>query len=419
MRVLVIGGGGREHALAWKIAASPLVAKVFAAPGNPGTACVAENVAISAMDVQGLVRFARAEAIDLVVPGPEGPLVAGIADAMQAAGIRCFGPSQAAARLEGSKSFAKDICAAADIPTARWEGFTDLDEALAFARLRGAPLVVKADGLAGGKGVVMCRTEEEAEAALRAMLLDGAFGEAGRRVLVEEWLEGEECSLFALCDGQDAVLLGAAQDHKRLHDGDTGPNTGGMGAITPVPHFDPEPAMDSIIRPALAELAGRGAPFRGVLFAGLMLTESGAKLIEFNVRFGDPECQVLLPRLRTDLVPAMVAACDGELTHTTLMHRADAVCGVVLAAPGYPDAPEKGSVIGGLENVAKVPGALLFHAGTRCQDAQVVADGGRVLTVVGMNADPVVARATAYAAIELLDWPKGSYRTEIGLRALR
>ena len=357
MRVLLVGSGGREHALAWALAASPSLTKLWVAPGNPGTAAVAENVAIDAMDIDGLVAFAAAHAVELVVPGPEGPLVAGLADRLAEAGVRCVGPSAAAAQLEGSKEFTKRVADAAGIPTAAWEAFTDADAACAFIRRRGAPIVVKADGLAGGKGVVVATTMPEAEAAARAALGSGP-------VVIEECLVGPEVSLFALCDGLDAVLLGTARDHKRVGDGDTGPNTGGMGAVSPAPDFDPGPAMDRIVRPALREMAARGMPFRGVLFAGLMLTAEGAKLIEFNVRFGDPECQALLPRLRGDLLPALLAACDGELGHVSFRWR-DSSCAVVLAARGYPGVPAVGGEIAGLDRAAAVPGALVFHAGTQ------------------------------------------------------
>lgn len=417
MRVLVIGSGGREHALAWALSASPLLTKLWVAPGNPGTALIAENVGIAALHTERLVQFARENEVDLVVPGPEGPLVAGLTDAMAEAGIRCIGPTAAAARLEGSKAFAKQLCDDAAIPTALWEQFTDAGDARDFIRRRGAPVVVKADGLASGKGVVVAATVEEAEAALDSMMLARAFGESGAAVVIEECLVGEEVSLFALCDGTDAVFLGAAQDHKRLHDGDAGPNTGGMGALSPVPGFDPAVAMDGFVRPALAEMARRGTPFRGILFAGLMLTADGAKLIEYNVRFGDPECQALLPRLRSDLLPALLAACDGELGRFDLRWNDGAVVAVVLAAPGYPAAPEAGSDIGDLGAAAAVLGALVFQAGTRVKEGRLLADGGRVLTICGTGADLVAARAVAYEAVGLVTWREGVYRRDIGVRA--
>ncbi len=413
MRVLLVGSGGREHALAWALAASPLLTKLFVAPGNPGIAALAETVPIAATDLAALVAFARDNAVDLVVPGPEAPLVAGLADAMAAAGIVCCGPTAAAAQLEGSKRFTKELADAAGIPTARWEQFTDAAEARGFIGRRGAPLVVKADGLAAGKGVVVAADEAEAVAAVDAML-GGRFGDAGRRVIIEERLVGQEVSLFALCDGTDAVFLGAARDHKRVGEGDTGPNTGGMGAVSPVPGFDPVPAMDLIIRPALAEMARRGTPFRGVLFAGLMLTAEGAKLIEFNVRFGDPECQAILPRLQSDLLPALLAACEGELGHFALRFHDLACCAVVMAANGYPDQPIDGGPIGGLDRAATVPDTLVFHAGTRVEGGRVVAAGGRVLTLVGTGRDGVSARAAAYRGVNALDWPGGLCRRDIG-----
>jgi phosphoribosylamine--glycine ligase len=411
MRVLLIGSGGREHALAWALAASPLLSKLWVAPGNPGIAALAETVALDAMDIPGLVAFAQANQVDLVVPGAEAPLVAGLADAMAAAGIPCCGPSAAAARLEGSKTFTKEVADAAGVPTARYEQFTDAAKARAFAIRRGAPIVVKADGLAAGKGVVVATTEAEALEAIDRLILTGP-------VLIEECLTGREVSLFALCDGVDAVFLGTARDHKRVGDGDTGPNTGGMGAISPVPGFDPAPAMDRIIRPVLAEMARRDTPFRGVLFAGLMLTASGASLIEFNVRFGDPECQALLARLQSDLLPALQAACDGELSAFDLRFRDEASCAVVMATKGYPgEAMTSGSEIRGLERAAAVPGALVFHAATRVEDGRVLAAGGRVLTVCATGPDAASARQTAYAALDALDWPQGFCRRDIGLDA--
>ena len=409
MRVLVVGGGGREHALAWALAASPVLTKLFVAPGNPGTASLAESVAIGAMDLDGLVRFAVEQRIDLVVPGPEGPLVAGLTDRMAVAGVRCIGPTAAAAQLEGSKAFTKDLCEEAGIPTARWEQFTDPADALVFLRRRGAPVVVKADGLMAGKGVVVAMSEAEAEAAVRAFCIDGAA------VVIEECLTGPEISLFALCDGTDAVFLGAARDHKRVGDGDTGPNTGGMGAVSPVAGFDPEPAMAGFVRPALAAMAARGTPFRGILFAGLMLTPDGAKLIEYNVRFGDPECQALLPRLRGDLLAAFQAACDGELSRFSLRWSEDTTVAVVLAATGYPAAPQTGTVIEGLPEAAAH--AQVFHAGTRQDGDRLLADGGRVLTVVGTGADVAAARIAAYAGVAKIRWPEGFHRTDIGLPA--
>ena len=422
MRVLVIGSGGREHALCWALAASPLLTRLWCAPGNPGIARVADCVPIGVLDFPALVAFARDNAIDLVIPGPEAPLVAGITDAMEAAGIACCGPSHAAAQLEGSKTFTKEICDAAGIPTAQWERFDDAEAARAFIRRRGAPIVVKADGLAAGKGVVVAASEAEALAAIDAMMEAHAFGEAGDSVVIEEYLAGDEISLFALCDGETALLLGSAQDHKRVGDGDTGPNTGGMGAYAPAPAFPAsreQAAMDGIVRPVLAEMARRGTPFRGILFAGLMLTADGAKVIEFNVRFGDPECQVLLPRLKSDLLPALQAACDGELANFDLRWSDAASIAVVMAARGYPEAPERGSVIRGLDRAAAIHGVQIFHAGTEADTAGVIrAAGGRVLTVCATASTLAAARDAAYAGIAAIDWPEGFCRHDIGWRAL-
>jgi len=419
MNVLVVGSGGREHALCWAISGSPLLTKLYCAPGNPGIATVAECVNIGALDIPTLVGFAQDSAIDLVVPGPEAPLVAGITDAMEAVGIACCGPSRAAAQLEGSKTFAKEVAEAASIPTALWERFEDAEAARALVRRRGAPIVVKADGLAGGKGVVVASTLDEALAAIDAMMERKVFGEAGASVVIEECLTGEEVSLFALCDGEDALLLGSAQDYKRVGSGDRGPNTGGMGARSPVPRFPlklEEACLEQIIRPALKEMVRQGIPFRGVLFAGLMLTEDGAKLIEFNVRFGDPECQVLLSRLKSDLLPALQAACDGELRDFDLRWNDLASVGVVMAAAGYPEAPESGSVIAGLEEAAAMPGVSVFHAGTEAgPDGAVLASGGRVLTVCGTAADLAQARVLAYAGVDAIVWPEGFCRRDIGL----
>jgi phosphoribosylamine--glycine ligase len=422
MRVLVIGSGGREHALCWAISASPLLDKLWCAPGNPGIAAVAECVPIGVMDFSELVAFAVVNKVDLVVPGPEAPLVAGITDAMNAAGIACCGPSMAAAQLEGSKTFTKEIADAAGIPTAKWERFEDAGTAREFVRRRGAPIVVKADGLAAGKGVVVAATEAEALTAIDAIMEQRVFGEAGAAVVIEECLAGEEVSLFALCDGESAVLLGSAQDHKRVGEGDMGPNTGGMGAYAPVPTFPPaveQLAFDRIIRPALAEMASRGTPFRGVLFAGLMLTEDGPKLIEFNVRFGDPECQILLLRLRSDLLPALQAACDGELKNFDLRFSDTPAIVVVMAARGYPDAPEPGGVIQGLEQAAVVEGVRVFHAGTQQDsDGTIRASGGRVIAVCATGDSLKRARDLAYEAVDRIEWPSGFCRRDIGWRAI-
>jgi phosphoribosylamine--glycine ligase len=422
MKVLVVGSGGREHALCWAIAGSPLLTKLYCAPGNPGIAAVAECVNIGVLDISTLVGFAQDNAIDLVIPGPEAPLVAGITDAMEVAGIACCGPSKAAAQLEGSKTFTKEIANAASIPTALWERFDDVESARAFVSKRGVPIVVKADGLAAGKGVVVATTMDEALAAIDAMMDRKVYGDAGASVVIEECLVGEEISLLALCDGEDALLMGSAQDHKRVGDGDTGPNTGGMGAYTPVPNFPPkleEACLELIIRPALREMVRQGMPFRGILFAGLMLTEEGAKLIEFNVRFGDPECQVLLPRLKSDLLPALQAACDGELSDFDLRWNDQASVAVVMAARGYPEAPQHGSPIAGLDEAAALPGVSVFHSGTEAgPDGSVVAAGGRVLTICATAPDVQQARERAYAAVDAVVWPEGFCRRDIGKRAV-
>ena len=420
MRVLVVGSGGREHALAWALAASPLLTKLFIAPGNPGTAELGENVPIGALDIAGLVDFAREQKVDLVLPGPEAPLVAGLADAMAAAGIRCCGPSAAAARLEASKSFAKEVADAAGVPTPRWERFDAAEDAGEFVRRRGAPIVVKADGLAAGKGVVVAATEAAALTAIDAFMTEGTLGEAGRSVVIEECLAGEEVSVFALCDGTDALFLGAAQDHKRVGEGDTGPNTGGMGAISPpggvTAEFGPS-VLDAVIRPVLAEMARRGTPFRGILFAGLMLDPAGPRLIEFNVRFGDPECQALMPLLQSDLLPALLACCDGELGAFDLRWRDLATVAVVLAADGYPGTVASGAEIAAVDRAAILPDVLVFHAGTAREGERLVAAGGRVLTVVGSARTLAAARERAYAGIDAIGFPGGFCRRDIGARA--
>lgn len=418
MKLLVVGGGGREHALCRALAASPLLTRLWCAPGNPGIAGLAECVPIAATDLPALVGFASAERMDLVVVGPEAPLTLGLADACAAQGIRCFGPSAAAARLEGSKAFFQEVAKAAGAPTADHAVFDDADAARAHVRARGAPIVVKADGLAAGKGVVVAATLAEAEAAIAAMMEARVHGAAGARVVIEERLVGEEVSFFALCDGATAIPFAAAQDHKRAFDGDRGPNTGGMGAFSPPRHFPPalqEEVMASCIRPVLAEMARRGAPFRGVLFAGLMLTERGPRLLEFNVRFGDPECQAMLLRLRSDLLPALLAATRGELADFDLGWERLSSVVVVMAARGYPAAPETGTEIRGLEAAAQVPDATVFHAGTARDGAgRLVAAGGRVLGVGGVGASLALAREAAYRAVDRVDWPGGFCRRDIG-----
>lgn len=419
MRVLVIGSGGREHALAWKIAASPLLTRLYAAPGNPGIGRDAELVKLDIADHAAVAAFCKDNAIDLVVVGPEGPLVAGIADDLRGEGIRVFGPSKRAARLEGSKGFTKDLCAKYDIPTAAYGRFADLASAKAYVEKVGAPIVIKADGLAAGKGVTIAMTLDEAIAALDACF-DGAFGAAGAEVVVEEFLTGEEASFFCLCDGTTALPFGTAQDHKRVGDGDVGPNTGGMGAYSPAPVMTPEMVertMREIIEPTMRGMAELGAPFAGILFAGLMITDKGPKLIEYNTRFGDPECQVLMMRLKDDLLVLLNAAVDGQLAHTSIRWRDEAALTVVMAARGYPGTPEKGSVIRGLEEAAS-DGAEIFHAGTAINGGALVANGGRVLNVTATGATVGEAQQRAYAALDRIDWPQGFCRRDIGWQAV-
>ena len=422
MKVLVVGSGGREHALCWKLAQSPLLEKLWCAPGNPGIAAVAECVAIQAADIPALVGFARQNGVGLVVAGPEAPLTLGLADACAAAGIPCFGPVAVAARLEGSKDFFKQVANAAGAPTARHATFDDPAAARAYIQAQGAPIVVKADGLAAGKGVVVAMTVAEAEDAIADMMERGVHGAAGARVVIEEFLDGEEVSFFALCDGVRALPLVAAQDHKRVGEGDTGPNTGGMGAYSPAPAFTPAleaQVMATCIQPVLDELARRSAPFRGVLFAGLMLTAQGPKLLEFNVRFGDPECQALMLRLQSDLLSALLAAARGDLSSVALDWSAEPSLLVVMAAEGYPGTPRAGTRIGGLEAAAAVPGVQVFHAGTKAgPDGAVLAAGGRVLGIGARAPTLRAARDAAYAAVDALDWPEGFCRRDIGWRAL-
>lgn len=419
MNVLLIGSGGREHALAWKIAASPLLTKLYAAPGNPGIAQEAECVALDVADHDAVIAFARDKNIDLVVVGPEAPLVAGIADPLEAAGIRVFGPSQAAAQLEGSKGFTKDLCARFDIPTAAYGRFNNAPKAKAYARQVGAPIVVKADGLAAGKGVTVAMTLDEALEAIDACF-EGAFGAAGAEVVVEEFMEGEEVSFFCLCDGKTALPFGSAQDHKRVGEGDTGPNTGGMGAYSPAPVFSVEmeaQVFAEIIEPTMRGMAEIGAPFKGVLFAGLMITRDGPKLIEYNARFGDPECQVLMLRLRDDVLTLLNAAVDGQLAHSSARWHDDAALTVVMAAKGYPASPEKGSVISGVED--STDGVKIFHAGTSLNaEGKLIASGGRVLNITATGKTVSEAQSRAYAALDRIDWPQGFCRRDIGWRAI-
>jgi phosphoribosylamine--glycine ligase len=419
MNVLLLGSGGREHALAWKMSASPLLTRLYASPGNPGIGRIAELVKLDVADHAAVTAFCLERKIGLVVVGPEGPLVAGIADDLRAAGIRVFGPSKAAARLEGSKGFTKDLCAKFNIPTAAYGRFGDLASAKAYVEKTGAPIVIKADGLAAGKGVTIAMTLDEANAALDACF-EGAFGAAGAEVVVEEYLTGEEASFFCLCDGVTALPFGSAQDHKRVGDGDTGPNTGGMGAYSPAPVMSPEMTdrtMREIIEPTMRGMANIGAPFAGTLFAGLMITDQGPKLIEYNTRFGDPECQVLMMRLRDDLLVLLNAAVDGQLAHLSIRWSDENALTVVMAARGYPGTPEKGSVIRGLDEV-EGEGVQVFHAGTAINGGALVANGGRVLNVTALGATVGEAQAKAYAAIDHIDWPQGFFRHDIGWRAV-
>jgi phosphoribosylamine--glycine ligase len=417
MNVLLIGSGGREHALAWAILASPLLDKLYCAPGNAGTATITECIALDSADHAAVVRFCRDKRIDLVVIGPEAPLVAGLADDLAAAGIKAFGPSKAAAQLEGSKGFTKDFCAEHGIPTAAYARFDDSASALAYLERHTFPIVVKADGLAAGKGVTIAETREEAAAAV-----DRCFSQGwGSGVVIEEFLAGEEASFFALVDGSHALPLASAQDHKRAFDGDRGPNTGGMGAYSPAPVVTPEiaqRAMDEIVWPTVRGMAARGTPYKGVLYAGLMITDTGPKLIEYNVRFGDPETQVLMLRLKSDLLPALLATADGVLRAFDLRWYDEVAITVVMAANGYPGDYAKGSEIRGLDAAGAVEGVELFHAGTARSDGRLVAAGGRVLNVSARGRTLTEARERAYAAVGKIDWPGGFCRSDIGWRAL-
>lgn len=415
MNVLLLGSGGREHALAWKLAASPLLDTLYAAPANPGIAQHATIVELDVADHASVAAFCREKMVELVVVGPEAPLVAGLADDLRAAGIRVFGPSRQAAQLEGSKGFTKDLCAEYGIPTAAYRRFSDAQSAKAYVKEKGVPIVVKADGLAAGKGVTVAASLEEALAAI-----DACLSETGGEVVVEEFLEGEEVSFFCLCDGTTALPFGSAQDHKRVGDGDTGPNTGGMGAYSPAPVMTPqmvERTMREIVEPTMKGMAARGTPFSGVLFAGLMITPQGPKLIEYNVRFGDPECQVLMMLLKDDLLVLLNAAVDSQLAHMSARWRDEAALTVVMAAPGYPGAAQKGSVIRGIED-AQAEGVKIFHAGTALSGDALVANGGRVLNVTAMGPSVAAAQREAYRAIARIDWPQGFFRRDIGWRAV-
>ncbi len=417
MNILLIGSGGREHAMARAIVASPLCTRLVTAPGNPGTAQHGTNAAIDVADLAAVIELCGREGIDFGIVGPEAPLVAGLVDDLGQVGIKAFGPSRAAAQLEGSKAFTKELAREFDIPTAAYARFTEVAAAKAYIEERGAPIVVKADGLAAGKGVVVAETVAEAQGAVEQLL----GGNAGSEVVIEECLVGEEASFFALCDGTHAVPLGTAQDHKRAFEGDRGPNTGGMGAYSPAPILGlalEAEVMNTIIRPTLDGMRRRGIPFTGILYAGLMITAEGPKLIEYNVRFGDPEAQVVLPRLRTDIVAAMLAATEGILDEVEISWSDSPALAVVIAAKGYPGPVEQGSVIRGLERAEQHDSVTVFHAGTALHGGELVANGGRVLAVTALGSTIGEAQARAYAALHAIDWPDGFYRTDIGWRAV-
>lgn len=420
MNVFLIGSGGREHALAWALSSSPLLTKLYASPGNGGICDLAECVSLDIEDHGAVIGFCREHEIGLVIIGPEAPLVAGLADDLEEAGFKVFGPSKAAAQLEGSKRFTKELCTENNIPTAAYGHFTDADEAKDYVQGHGVPLVIKADGLAAGKGVIIAETLEQALSGIDECF-DGAFGEAGAEVVIEDFLVGEEASFFVLVDGETALPLATAQDHKRIFNGDQGPNTGGMGAYSPAPVMSEEMcqrAMDEIVVPTVEAMRARGMPYKGVLYAGLMITDEGPELIEYNVRFGDPECQVLMMRLKSDLLAAFIATADGTLSDVTLEWRDEAALTVVMSMMGYPGPYEKGSEIGGLESADANPDVQIFHAGTKRDGDKILANGGRVLNVTALGENVSEAQARAYEAIEKIDWEQGYCRTDIGWRAV-
>jgi phosphoribosylamine--glycine ligase len=420
MNILILGSGGREHALAWAVKQNPKTDRLIVAPGNAGIAMLAECADIDILDGATVVSFCEENAIDFVIVGPEAPLAAGVADATRAAGLLTFGPSAAAAKLEASKAFTKEVCDACGAPTAAWARFSDPAPAKDYIRRMGAPIVVKADGLAAGKGVIVAMTETEALAAIDD-ILGGAFGSAGAEVVIEEFMEGEEASLFVLTDGIHALPVGTAQDHKRVGDGDTGPNTGGMGAYSPAPVLTPAieaQAMEEIVLPTIAEMARRGTPYSGVLYAGLMIKDGRARLVEYNARFGDPETQVLMMRLGAQALDLMLATAEGRLDKAQVNWADDHALTVVMAAQGYPGAYAKGSQIRGLEELPEDSRHMVFHAGTAQRDAQIIASGGRVLNVTARGATLREARDAAYAMVDRVDWPGGFCRRDIGWRAL-
>ena len=420
MNILILGSGGREHALAWAVIQNPKCDRLIVAPGNAGIAMIAECAALDIEDGGSVVTFAEENSIDFVIVGPEAPLAAGVADRLRDAGLLVFGPSAEAARLEASKSFTKEICAAANAPTAAYGHFTDAEAAKAYVREQGAPIVVKADGLAAGKGVIIAETVAEAEAAIDDMF-GGAFGGAGAEVVIEEFMQGEEASFFVLCDGTDVLPIGTAQDHKRVGEGDTGPNTGGMGAYSPAPVMSDAviaKAMNEIIKPTMAEMANRGTPFQGILFAGLMIENGQPRLVEYNVRFGDPECQVLMMRLGGQAFDLLHACAEGRLAEARVNWADDCALTVVLAAKGYPGSYEKGTVITGLDGLPEDSFHMLFHAGTSEKDGQITATGGRVLNAIARGATLQEARDKAYAMVDQVNWPDGFCRRDIGWRAL-
>ncbi len=421
MRILVIGSGGREHALSWAISKSPKCKKLYCAPGNGGISRIAECVNIAAEDLDSLVNFALENSIDFVVIGPETPLVLGLADRLEEAGIKAFGPSAKAAMIEGSKGLMKNLCTKFNIPTANYSRFDERNAAKEYIRAQGAPIVIKADGLAAGKGVVICQNEDQAYETIDHMMMEGQFGAAGANIVIEEFLEGEEASFFALTDGKNALPLVSAQDHKAAFDGDQGPNTGGMGAYTPTPILDvhlQKKIMDSIIKPTIEGLKAEHMPYKGLLYAGLMITSDGPKLIEYNCRFGDPECQALMVRLESDALDLLLASADGCVANSKPKWNTDSALTVVMAAKGYPGAYEKGSVIKGLENLEKIEGINVFHAGTSYKNGQFIAEGGRVLNITANASTLEEAQEKAYQAIKNIDWPQGFYRRDIGWRAI-